>query len=373
MCTSLTYTDSNGGVYFGRTLELDIEEPYFVTYVPKGTPFRSQPDGSAELDFEAKHPFIAVTAPVRFPTKENPLGPSDMKSSEGMNLAGLTFSLLAYPTTAPDESTGEKTRAVLDATDVGTWLLSQFATVAEVKAALAEQPVHLTRLALVGNTVFPFHLVVHDKSGASIVIEWHNGEEKIYDNPVGVMTNGPDFPWHLTNLRNWTHLTNVDASSAKFGDLEVRQPDSGIATAPLPGSNTSVGRFVRAVYYSNFTEKVDDPEKALLNLARIMDNFDRPRGATVDPPEGGGGEGMKFQGIGGDDKNPPTEYTSWTNLSDLGRGRFLLRTYGSFNYTSFDLTKLSQSKQLHLIPTAKLDPLGGDGTEALLSAQLPGA
>ncbi len=373
MCTSLTYSDANGGVYFGRTLELDIEEPYFVTYVPSGTSFHSGAEGSGELKFETSQPFIAVTSPIRMPTKENPLGPSDMKVSEGMNLAGLSFSLLAYPTSAPGRSAGEITKALLDATDLGAWILGRFATVEELKQGLAAQPVHLTRLALVGNVTFPFHIVAHDKSGASIVIEWNNGEEKVYDNPVGVMTNGPDFPWHLTNLRNWTHLSNVNRSSARFGELDVTQPDSGIATASLPGSNTSVGRFVRAVYYSNFTEKTDDPDKALLNLARIMNKFDRPRGATIDPPETAGGEGVKFQGIGGDDSKPPTEYTSWTNLSDLGRGRFLLRTYGSFNYTSFDLEQLSQSKQLHLIPTAKLDPLGGDGTEALLSAQLPGA
>lgn len=373
MCTSLSYTDTSGGVYFGRTLELDVEEPYFITYVPTGTPFDSKAEGSDPVRFESKHPFIAVTSPIRFPTKENPLGPSDMKASEGMNLAGLTFSLLAYPTTAPDESTGKMTRAFLDASDLGTWILSQFANVDELKQGLAERPVHLTRLALVGNVTFPFHIVAHDRSGKSVVIEWHNGEEKVYDNPVGVMTNGPDFPWHLTNLRNWTHLTNVNSSSGKFGGLEVSQPDSGIATASLPGSNTSVGRFIRAIYYSNFTEKTDDPDKALLNLARIMDNFDRPRGATIDPPKASGGEGMKFQGIGGDDKNPPTEYTSWTNLSDLGRSQFLLRTYAAFNYTRFDLAELAKSDDLHLLPTAGLDPLGGDGTEALLAAKLPGA
>ncbi|MFZ2607577.1 MAG: linear amide C-N hydrolase, partial [Candidatus Microthrix parvicella] len=85
----------------------------------------------------------------------------------------------------------------------------------------------------------------------------------MYDNPLGVMTNGPTFPWHLTNLGNWTHLTNVDQSSAASGPFDVKQPDSGIATAALPGSSTSVGRFIRAVFYSNFTEKVADPDKAM--------------------------------------------------------------------------------------------------------------
>ncbi len=58
--------------------------------------------------------------------------------------------------------------------------------------------------------------------------------------------------------------------------MEFNQPDSGIATAGLPASNTSVGRFVRAVYYSQFAEKVDKPDTAMTTLAHIMNNFDRP-------------------------------------------------------------------------------------------------
>ena len=31
MCTSLQYTDSTGAHYFGRTLELDVDEPWVLT------------------------------------------------------------------------------------------------------------------------------------------------------------------------------------------------------------------------------------------------------------------------------------------------------------------------------------------------------
>lgn len=45
-------------------------------------------------------------------------------------------------------------------------------------------------------------LTFADKSGKSIVIEPVGGELKIYDAPLGVMTNSPPFDWHMTNLRN---------------------------------------------------------------------------------------------------------------------------------------------------------------------------
>ena len=365
MCTSLLYTDKNGNNYLGRTLELDVDETYVITYVPKGQEFSSDVPGHDATTYTAKHPFLAVTAPARMPTADAPLSANDLKVVEGLNLAGVSVSLLAYPTAGGVAEAAATTNALLEATDIGSWVLANFGTVAEVKEALRQQQVNLTRIALVGDLPFPFHIVVHDASGASIVVEWQNGTETVHDNPVGVMTNGPDFQWHLTNLSNWTHLTNVDVSSSTFGSLEVKQPDSGIATAALPGSNTSVGRFIRALFYAKYTEKAADANGGRLALARIMDNFDRPRGATIDPKTGA--EGMSFQGQSrGDEDAAPTEYTCWTNLSDLSESRFLLRTYDAFGYTSFDLAKLAEHDTVMITLTSKLDPLGGDATAAMM-------
>lgn len=365
MCTTLVYSDSNGRQYLGRTLELDVEEFYAIAYVPKGTKFESRAEGSDPVDFEAEYPFIAIGSPIRKPTAEDPFTPSDLKICEGMNLAGLTCSMLAYPTAGGVEEAKRVTKSLIDASDLGTWMLSKFASVNEVKQGLDDNGVFLTRIALIGNLPYPFHIAVHDKTGKGIVIEWHKGEMNVFDNPVGVMTNGPDFQWHLTNLGNWTHLSNVDSSSATFGDLEVRQPDSGIATAGLPSSNTSVGRFIRALFYSKYTEKTGDPDRALLATARAINNFDRPRGITVDLKSGG--EGMSFEGQSLNEDAPPTEYTSWTNLSDLERGKFMVRTYGSFNYTAFDLNDLADKDEVYLTLTSQLDPMGGDGSAKLAS------
>ena len=155
---------------------------------------------------------------------------------------------------------------------------SGFAAVAEVKAALDTQPVKLEALAMLGGVVSPFHYLVNDASGASFAIEFHKGEMSVDDNPVRVMTNAPRFDWHLTNLDNYTFLGKVDRPTATFGDYVATQPDSGVATSGLPASNTSVGRFVRAAFYAQYTEKADTPDRAVTTLAHAMNNFDRPRG-----------------------------------------------------------------------------------------------
>lgn len=352
MCTSLLYSDKAGRFYFGRTLELTVDLPYQLAFFPGGTSFSSEMPGHPALAFTSRHAFLSIAMPGRIPTAEKPIGLGDMKVLEGLNTEGLTFSVLSYPSASGHQSV-ETTRAVLSASDLGSWALGSFSRTAEVKAALAEQPVMLEALSLLGGVESPFHYVVHDAEGVSIVIEFHNGEMTVYDNPVGVMTNGPRFDWHLTNLDNYTHLTNVDRPTATFGAYKAAQPDSGIATAALPSSSTSVGRFVRAAYYAQFTEKAATPDLAVQVLAHVMNNFDRPRGATIDYPEAGVSH-LEVAGL--DDSGTAdyaTEFTAWTSLSDLSRKCFYVRDYRSLNFVRFDLAALAAAKEPKVIPLVK--------------------
>jgi penicillin V acylase-like amidase (Ntn superfamily) len=122
---------------------------------------------------------------------------------------------------------------------------------------------------------------------------------------------------------------------------------------------------VRAVFYSQFAEKVSEPDQAVRTLAHIMNNFDRPKGITVALRSEGGS--MEVEGMGGGDSPTATEYTSWTNLTDLNRGLFFLRTYDGLNYTVFDLAKLAQTDAVKLLKLSKLDGMATDGTASLLA------
>lgn len=365
MCTSLSYRDSAGKVYFGRTLELTMDLPYRIVWFPAGFGVTSEVAGETPLTFRSRHGAFAIAMPCRVPTAATPLGIADLKILEGLNEAGLTFSLLSYPAAGGGPRGAEVTKAVLGASDLGAWVLGQFSTVAEVKAALADQPVMVQPLALLGGIESPFHYVVHDASGAALVIEFHRGRMSVHDNPVGVMTNGPAFPWHLTNLDNYTFLGNLDAATATFGSYKARQPDSGIATAGLPASNTSVGRFVRAAFYAQFSEKAATPDAAVLALAHILNNFDRPRGVTIDLPEGGGGDGGSHLEVAGLEAGKgsayATEFTSWTSLADLDRKLFFVRDHASLNYTRFDLGRLAGVSAPRVLA---FDELAGEPADA---------
>ena len=360
-CTALLYGDANNRMYAGRTVELGEEIPYQLSYVPPGRRYSSSPDQHRPLDYTTRYGMLVLTLPFRVPTAAAPLVPADQKVLEGMNDRGLTFSLLAYASAKGPRDTVAKTRQVLSALDLGSWALGQFDSVAAVKAALQRQPVVLAPLARLGGGQPPVHFIAHDRTGASIVIEFADGKQNVYDNPTGVMTNGPSFLWHLTNLGNYTYLDNVDKPETTFGKFVARQPDAGSATAALPSSDTSVGRFVRAAYYAKFAQKVRDPDEAVLTLAHVMNNFDRPKDITIDLG-GSGAEG------GSGSSGATTEYTSVTVLGDLDRTRLYVRDYGALNFTGFDLARLGAAGQARTVALAQVEKWGLDGTDALLQA-----
>src|SRR5690625_3956935 len=334
MCTSLLYVDAHNRPYVGRTLELSIDLPYLVARFPVHTALKSTPEDYPALEWSSKYAFWAVTMPATVPQPGTAPTPLDLKVIEGVNTSGLSFSVQSYAQAGGPQTDLDPTKATLSVIDLGAYLLSQFATVAEVKAALVDLPMVIEPVRVLGGLPMPFHYAVHDAQGQSLVIEFHHGQRTIYDNPVGVLTNEPQFSWHLTNLNNYTYLSNVEHSKAELMRFKAEQPGAGAAKIGLPETDSSVDRFIRGVYYAHFAEKQEDPDQAVEMVAPIMNNLDRPRGITIDPPELGSSH-LQVEGQAMD--RIPTEFTTWTSISDLERRRFYLRSHAGMSYVYIDL------------------------------------
>ena len=356
-CTVLSIRDANGNVYQGRTNEFAGQQPDTVTYFPAGTRIESlTPDGKQGKTFNTKYGILGVTlSGLAANAKQDSL-------HEAVNDQGLTFTTNALiennppvPTTTADK--------ILSALDVGTWALGNFQTVEQVKQALLNKEVEvwLPRVPSMANLYAPLHFALYDKAGGAIVIEFTDGKTSVYDNPVAVMTNDPPFPWHLKNMNNYAHLTNIDKNTGQFNGLKVAATDSGGNMAGIPAVETSVGRFVKAAFYSNFVVKAKTPDQAVKTLSHVMNNFDRPIDVSADLP----GTASKAEAFAA--TKISSESTYFTTMSDLSRGHFYLRTINSINFSKFDLRKLAALKQTKVIKFSAINAFGNlDATELFL-------
>ena len=354
-CTALMITDTKGNAYCGKTMEYSSPMPFAMSYVPAGTKVVSiAPGKKPGLSFETRYPVLGVSADPELGTNMNMM-------VEAANDQGLSVCSNEMPGSQSPTGAGSDAAKALASTDLALYLLGNFKSVAEVRAALEDSSVSvwLPEIPLMGNLVAPLHYILFDKTGAGIVIEYLDGKQNIHDNPVGVVTNAPDFPWHLKNLNNYAQLTNVDKDSGQFGQLKVGAPDSGNTLASVPSSQISAGRFVKAAFYTQFVRKADSPEDAVITLGHIMNNFDRPYDLSID---------KGYSAEGGAPGTTSSEVTLFTWMNDKSRNLYFLRTIDALNFVKFEIDKLAPIKSVVTVPLAKINDASLDGTQVLLGA-----
>lgn len=345
-CTSILITDTEGRAYHARTLEYSALLPMDMTYFPAGMKVISfTPSDNQGMTFDTKYPILGMTGKFIASAKQLTIG-------EGINDQGLSFSA-NWLNGTESPTVGKDNAKILAVNDLGAWVLGNFKTAQEVKEALNSGKLEFwvpTKNALAPDTPLPLHFSINDKKGGSIVVEFLGGSMQVYDNPVGVMTNGPAFSWHLENLNNYT-FTNLNKNTGQLGQLKLQTQDAGIALTSLPSAETTQGRFVKAAFYANYVRKAKTPDEAITTLAHIMNNFDRPYDLTVDTA-GGMGDGVT--------RNNSSEVTVWTSLQDLSRNLLYFRSINAMNWSVIDMNKLKDVKQIKSISTFAVDQAGAD-------------
>ena len=156
----------------------------------------------------------------------------------------------------------------------------------------------------------PAHVIVHDAAGASIAIEWRDGQMVVFDNPIGVACNWPHLDWHLTNLRNYVNLSVQNPSPITIEGVELSKMGQGPGMLGLPGDSSSPARFVRAAAYTAALRPVASGAELETTALHILNNFDIPWGMIRE-----------------DDDPKNDDHTLWSTISNLSARRYVLRTY----------------------------------------------
>ncbi len=91
------------------------------------------------------------------------------------------------------------------------------------------------------------HWIIADRD-ACITVESVQDGLKIYDNPVGVLTNNPPFNYQMFNLNNYMHLAPENHGNTFSKQLELDQYSRGMGAMGLPGDLSSQSRFVRVAF-----------------------------------------------------------------------------------------------------------------------------
>jgi choloylglycine hydrolase len=315
-CTGITLKAEDGSTVFARTMELGGGlVQWGLAVVPRGTSYvASTPSGKPGLKWTAKYAF----------TGANTFGLPHV--ADGVNEAGLATGVFMFAHYAEYQKVTEREAGkTLAAFELATWILSNYATVAEVKEGLPQIKVADVQFEAPGwGGGAPFHWFVIDESGAAVVVEYVGGELNIHDNPLGVITNAPTFDWHLTNLKSYVNLSPQDVRELTLGPLALTEFGHGTGLHGLPGDFTPPSRFVRAAFVKTAAVPGKTADEAVVQAFHVLNQFDIALGTV----RGAGPAGQ-----------PMLEQTDWTSASDLANRRYYIHTVDTRRIHMIDLKK----------------------------------
>ena len=194
------------------------------------------------------------------------------------------------------------------------WILSRCATVREARELLSR--INLTDEAY--SSQLPpaqLHWIIADRDEA-ITVESMSGGLKIYDNPVGVLTNNPPFDRQMLALSNYMSLSPKQPEN-RWG-IPLETYSRGMGALGLPGDLSSQSRFVRVAYTKMNSKSGDSEEESVSQFFHILGSVDQQRGCCEVA----------------DGKYEITIYTSCCNAS---RGIYYYTTYDNHQICAVDM------------------------------------
>lgn len=229
MCTAATYITDD--FYFGRTLDYEFSYVDEVTITPRNYTFNFRKAGTMKSHY-------AITG-IAYVLDNYPL------YYEGVNEKGLCIAGLNFPGNAVyrEEAAGMYNIAQFEFIP---WVLGQCFAISEVKELLSKT--NITKMQFKDNLpVAPLHWLVADKNSAVTAEPCEDGI-KLYDNPVGILTNNPPFTEQMVYLNNYMSLSVKPPVNNFSSKLNLHPYCRGMGAIGLPGDLSSPSRFVRAAF-----------------------------------------------------------------------------------------------------------------------------
>lgn len=265
MCTSIAM--KWGGGYFGRNMDVEYSFGEQVAVTPRRYPLRfwRQPD-------QEEHFALIGMAHV---AGGRPLY-AEAANEKGLYMAGLNFPGSAWYEPDPP--------AEWDAVapyELIPWVLGSCATLAEAKERLARfRPLGVPLAADL--PLAPLHWHIADRTGA-LVLEATREGVRLYDDPVGVLTNNPPFPFQQLNLSQYQHLTARPTENRLAPGLPLEAFGQGMGAIGLPGDASPASRYVRAAFHKLNAPDPGGQLERVSGFFHLLDAVAMVRGSVLTP------------------------------------------------------------------------------------------
>ena len=301
MCTAATYKTKD--FYFGRTLDYEFSYGDEVTITPRNYPFHFREKGDIDSHYAIiGMAYVAENYPLYY----------DAINEKGLGIAGLNF--------VGNADYKEKMEGKDNITQFEfiPWILSQCGTVKEAKDLIEK----MNFLNEPFNDKLPLaqlHWIISD-SKESITVESVKDGIKVYENPVGVLTNNPPFDKQMFELNNYMYLSPKSPENTFAPGLNLERYSRGMGAIGLPGDLSSQSRFIRVAFTKMNSISGEGEKESVSQFFHILNSVDQQRGCCEL-------EDGKY------------EITIYTSCCNTNKGIYYYTTYDNHQITAIDMHK----------------------------------
>lgn len=197
--------------------------------------------------------------------------------AEACNEKGLCMAGLNFPANAVYKYRGEKGQTELAPYELIPYVLGKCASVDEAEKLLSDVEVVGERFRP-HLPLAPLHWIISDDK-RNIVFECTSEGARIFDDPFGVLTNNPPFPYHAENVKNYEHLSPDNKNfTVRVGKADFSEGEGGVG---LPGDLTSKSRFVKAWFCLKNSVCGDSTESKVAHVLAMLGTVAMTGGAVV--------------------------------------------------------------------------------------------
>lgn len=301
MCTAITYKTKD--FYFGRTLDYEISYGDEVTITPRNYEFNFR----HKQNIKNHYAIIGMA----YVTENYPLY-YEAVNEKGLGIAGLNF--------VGNAQYNKKIKGKDNITQFEfiPWILSQSTTVKEAQK-LIEKINFLDEPFSPNLPLAQLHWIISD-SIESITVEAVKDGIKIYENPVGVLTNNPTFDKQMFELNNYMNLSTKSPKNTFAKSLNLEKYSRGMGAIGLPGDLSSQSRFIRAAFVKMNSVSKEEEKESVSQFFHILNSVEQQRGCCE-----------LDDGI--------FEITIYTSCCNASKGIYYYTTYDNHQITAIDMHK----------------------------------
>ena len=302
MCTAATYQTES--FYLGRTLDYEFSYGEEVVITPQNYPFHFKKAGMLKTHYAMiGMAHIADHYPLYY----------DAVNEKGLGIAGLNFVGNAY---YKSEAAGKDNVAQFE---LIPWILGQCATVQEAKRLL--ENINISNIPF--NNELPsaqLHWMISDCK-ETVTLESVRSGIRLYENPVGVLTNNPPFPEQMFHLNNYMSLSTKSPKNTFSDKLELRPYSLGMGALGLPGDLSSQSRFVRVAFTKLNSVSGSSESESVSQFFHILGSVEQQRGCCQTD-------------------NQKYEITIYTSCCNADKGIYYYTTYENHQITAVDMHRV---------------------------------